>query len=106
MYPETGYKCKLQLLPYNCKVRLNAHVFFTYAKFNICGFAFFVLSYILEKIVEHVIQTTKVVISPADSFGAIFVESDEEGKTRGVGNDWHSIKRRWGEHRQRQNADR
>ena len=35
MYPETGYKCKLQLLPYSCKVRLNAHVFFTYAKFNI-----------------------------------------------------------------------
>ena len=35
MYPETGYKCKLQLLPYNCKVRLNAHVFFTYANFNI-----------------------------------------------------------------------
>ena len=35
MYPETGYKCKLQLLPYNCTVRLNAHVFFTYAKFNI-----------------------------------------------------------------------
>ena len=35
MYPETGYKCKLQLLPYNCKVRLNAHVFFTYAKLNI-----------------------------------------------------------------------
>ena len=35
MYPETGYKCKLQLLPYNCKVRLNAHVFFIYAKFNI-----------------------------------------------------------------------
>lgn len=35
MYPETGYKCKLQLLAYNCKVRLNAHVFFTYANFNI-----------------------------------------------------------------------
>ena len=35
MYPETEYKCKLQLLPYNCKVRLNAHVFFTYAKFHI-----------------------------------------------------------------------
>ena len=35
MYPETGYKCKLQLLPYTCKVCLNAHVFFTYAKFNI-----------------------------------------------------------------------
>ena len=35
MYPKTGYKCKLQLLPYNCKVRLNANVFFTYAKFNI-----------------------------------------------------------------------
>ena len=67
-------------------------------RFNICGFASFVLSYILEKIVEHVIQTTKVVISPAckgpqtDSFGAIFVESDEEGKTRGVGNDSYSIK--------------
>ena len=35
MYPETGYKCKLQLLPYNCKVHSNAHVYFTYAKFNI-----------------------------------------------------------------------
>ena len=37
MYPETGYKFKLQLLPlsYKCKVRLNAHAFFTYAKFNI-----------------------------------------------------------------------
>ena len=35
MYPETGYNSKLQLLPYNCRVRLNAHVFFTYAKFNI-----------------------------------------------------------------------
>ena len=35
MYSETGYKCKLQQLPYNCKVRLNALVFFTYAKFDI-----------------------------------------------------------------------
>ena len=35
MYPETAYKCKLQLLSYKCKVGLNAHVFFTYAKFNI-----------------------------------------------------------------------
>ena len=35
VYPETGFKCKLQLLPYKCKVRLNAHVFFTRAKFNI-----------------------------------------------------------------------
>ena len=115
MYPETGYKCKLQLLPYNCKVRLNAHVFFTYAKLNISAvvsiYAVLLPSFSV-KIVEHVIQTTKVVISPAckgpqnDSFGAIFVESDEEGKTRGVGNNSHSIKRRWGEHRQRQNPQR
>ena len=46
--------------------------------------------YILETIVEHVIQATKVTLSPAcegpqnDSFSAIFVDSDEEGKTRRV----------------------
>ena len=40
--------------------------------------------YILETIVEHVIQATKVTLSPAcegpqnDSFSAIFVDSDEE----------------------------
>ena len=79
--------------------------------FNICGFTSFVLSYILEKIVEHVIQTTEVALSPArkgpqnDSFDAIFVDSDE-GKTRSVGNDSHSIKWRWREHRQRQNPQR
>ena len=35
MYPESEYKCKLQLLPYNCKLCLNARVFCTYVKFNI-----------------------------------------------------------------------
>ena len=41
--------------------------------------------YILETIVEHVIQATKVTFSPAcegpqnDSFSAIFVDSDEDG---------------------------
>ena len=64
---------------------------------------FFVLSYILEKIVEHVIQTTKLAFSPAregpqnDSFGAIFADSDRTGN---VGNDPHSIKRRWREHKE------
>ena len=66
--------------------------------------------YILESIVEHVIQATKVTFSPAcegpqnDSFSAIFVDSDEVGKTRRVGNDSHSVKRRWREHRLRQNS--
>ena len=35
-----------------------------------------------------------------------FFTRAEEGKTRGVGNDSHSIKWRWGEHRQRQNPQR
>ena len=45
---------------------------------------------ILETIVEHVIQATNVTFSPAcegpqnDSFSAISVDSDEEGKTSRV----------------------
>ena len=44
--------------------------------------------YILETIVEHVIQATKVTFSRAcegpqnDSFSAIFVDSDEKGKKK------------------------
>ena len=46
--------------------------------------------YNLENIVEHVIEATKVTFSPAcegpqnDSFSAILIDSDEEGKTRCV----------------------
>ena len=45
---------------------------------------------ILETIVEHVIQATNITFSPAcegpqnDSFSAISVDSDEEGKTSRV----------------------
>ena len=45
-----------------------------------------VLSYFLEKIV-----LAQLVRDQSDSFGAIFVDSGEEGKTRSVGNDSHPI---------------
>lgn len=86
-------------------VRLNLSLFFTYAiknrccPFNICGFASF-LTFIFERIIEQVIQIAEAALgsdregTQNDSFGAIFVASDEEGEASSMGKDSHAIKRR------------
>ena len=101
LYPPFEYMCIFSKAKFKYLFYLFMRLFFL--RFQL---------YILETIVEHVIQTASVTFSPAcmgpqnDSFSAISVDNDEEGKTRRVGNDLHSVKWRWREHRLHQNSQR
>ena len=118
MYPETGYKCKLQLLPYNCKVRLNAHVLFTYAKFNISAvvsiYAVLLPSFsvtFLRKLLSMLSKQQKLLLAQLIRDHKMIVLAPFSSKVMKKAKQEaletiRTLKRRWGEHRQRQNPQR
>ena len=103
MYPESGYKCKLQLLPCNCKLCLNARVFFTYAKFNISA----VISVIfLRKLLSMLSKQQKLLLAQLVRDHkmivlAPFVNSDEEAKQEALETIHTQLNGVGGKHRQR-----
>ena len=96
---------------YNCRFRSNVGIFFTHAikncccPLNTCGFASFAFCFIRQESFSMLCKpAAKVSHNWNDSFGAIFVDRDEESKASSLGKDLHVIKQPWRKHRQRQNT--